>query len=146
MYHSGRLSNKAMDPTPLGPLARPSDGARHRHRVRQTSLKMPVTDVDQEEVVRLLVHDLHATVGAGYDTLALDNASRLRQFIDDVGSYVQRVVDDTQQDMHDEFVDTVWPKCPRHAHPLWFRDGSWWCERDEWCVARLGELKSHDAA
>lgn len=42
-----------------------------------------------------------------------------------------------------EFVDTVWPKCPRHRHPLWFRDGSWWCERDDLCVARLGELESY---
>ncbi len=104
---------------------------------------MPISDVDQEQVVRLLVHDLHSTVGAGHDYLALNNAVRLRQFIDDAAIYIQRVVDDTQQDMHDEFVDTVWPKCPRHPHPLWFRDGSWWCERDALCVARLGELESH---
>jgi hypothetical protein len=47
----------------------------------------------------------------------------------------------TQQDIHDGFIDTAWPKCPRHPHPLWFRDGSWWCERDQLCVARLGELE-----
>jgi hypothetical protein len=101
-----------------------------------------ITDVDQEQVVRLLVRDLRATVGAGHDDLALNNAIRLRQFIEDVASYIQEVVDATQQDMHDEFVDTVWPRCPLHAHPLWFRDGSWWCERDDRCVARLGELES----
>jgi hypothetical protein len=107
---------------------------------------MAITDVDQEQVVRLLLHDLHATAGSGHDHLALNNAVRIRQFIDDVTSYIQKVVDDTQQDMHDEFVDTVWLKCPRHPHPLWFRDGSWWCERDELCVARLGELESRGAA
>jgi hypothetical protein len=107
---------------------------------------MPVTDVDQERVLRLLIHDLHATVGADHDRFALDNAVRLREFIDDVASYIQCVVDDTQQDIHDEFVDTVWPKCPRHTHPLWFRDGSWWCESDHICVAPLGDLESHRAA
>jgi hypothetical protein len=106
---------------------------------------MPVTDADQEQVIRKLIHDLHATVGTGHDYLAVDNAFRLREFIDDVASYIQKVVDDTQQDMHDEFVDTVWPKCPRHRHPLWFRDGSWCCERDDLCVARLGELESYPA-
>jgi hypothetical protein len=104
---------------------------------------MPITDVDQEQIVRLLVHDLHATVGAGHEDLALSNAVRLRQFVEDVATYIQRVVDDTQQDMHDEFVDTVWPRCPRHAHPLWFRNGTWSCERDELCVARLGELETN---
>src|SRR5258706_6802458 len=107
---------------------------------------MPITDDDQEQVVRLLVHDLHATVGAGHDVVALNNAVRLRQFVDDVARYIERVVSDTQPDMHDEFVDTVWPNCPRHAHPLWFRDGSWCCERDGLRVARLGELESSAAA
>jgi hypothetical protein len=35
---------------------------------------MPVTDTDQELVVRLLIHDLHSTVGAGHDGLPLGNA------------------------------------------------------------------------
>jgi hypothetical protein len=107
---------------------------------------MPITDAIQEQVVRLLVHDLHATIGVGHDHLVLNNAVRLRQFIDDAAGYIQRVVDATQQDIHDEFVDTVWPKCPRHAHPLLFRDGSWWCERDERCVAPLGGLEPGGAA
>lgn len=102
---------------------------------------MSITDVDQSRVVQLLLQDLQATVGASHDYLAENNAVRLRQFIDDVASYVQRVVDDTQQDIHDEFIDTVWPRCPRHAHPLWFRDGWWWCERDGQRVAPLGQLE-----
>lgn len=102
---------------------------------------MPITDVDQDRVVQLLVRDLHATVGAEHDYLAVNNAVRLREFVENAESYVQRVVEDTQQDIHDEFIDTEWPQCPRHTHPLWFRDGSWWCERDEVCVAPLGELE-----
>ena len=107
---------------------------------------MPITDLDQARVVQLLVRDLRATVGPGHDYLAQNNAVRLRQFIEDVESYLQRVVDDTQQDIHDEFIDTVWPRCPRHAHPLWLRDGSWWCERDQQQVVPLGELESTHAA
>jgi hypothetical protein len=107
---------------------------------------MPITDVDQQHLVRLLIHDLHATVGVGHDDVAGNNAIRLRQFIEDLATYIQKVVDDTQQDMHDEFIDTLWPKCPRHAHPLWYRDGWWWCEQDGLSVARLGELGPHGAA
>jgi hypothetical protein len=103
---------------------------------------MSITDADQQSVVQRLTLDLHATVGPGHDDVVLDHAVRLRQFIDGVASYIQRVVDETQQDIHDAFIDTAWPKCPRHPHPLWFRDGSWWCERDGLCVARLGELES----
>src|SRR5262245_23620507 len=102
---------------------------------------MPITDADQDRVVDLLLHDLHATVGSDHGHLAVSNAIRLRQFIDDVATYTARVVDDTQQDVHDESIDTVWPKCPRHAHPLCFRNGSWWCEGDGLPVARLGELE-----
>src|SRR5262245_2489725 len=110
------------------------------------AIQMPISDAAQEQVVRLLMQDLHATVGTGHDHFALNNAVRLRPFIDDARTYIQSVVDSTQQDIHDEFADTVWPKCPRHEHPLWFRDDSWWCEQDEVSVARLGELESYGAA
>jgi hypothetical protein len=60
---------------------------------------------------------------------------------DDAGDYVQKVVDDVQQHLHDLRIDTTWPRCPRHLrHPLWFRDGWWWCECDTVAIARLGEL------
>jgi hypothetical protein len=33
------------------------------------------------------------------------------------------------------------PACPRHlAHPVWYQDGAWWCERDTVPFAALGEL------
>jgi hypothetical protein len=102
---------------------------------------MPVTDGDAERIVRLLVQDLKATIGTGHEGLAAENASRLRQFIDEPDQYVARVVDDTQQDVHDFFIDTTWPRCPRHQrHPLWFRENAWWCEEDRVRVANLGEL------
>jgi hypothetical protein len=104
---------------------------------------MTLSDRDQVRVVQLLIKDLHATVGAGHDHLAQINALRLRAFVDNVDSYLQHVVDGTQQQIHDEFLDTAWPRCPRHAHhPLWFRDGAWWCGGDNVRVAQLGELES----
>ena len=99
-----------------------------------------ISDSDQDDVVQKLTRDLRATIGAGHDHLAVDNAIRVRQFIPDVDDYVAKVVGDTQQDMHDQFIDTDWPKCPRHSHPLWFHLGAWWCEQDGVRVAALGEL------
>lgn len=102
---------------------------------------MAVTDADEERIVRLLGQDLKTTIGPGHEGLAVENASRLRQFIDEPVQYAERVVDDTQQDIHDFFIDTTWPKCPRHQrHPLWFRDNTWWCEEDRVRVANFGEL------
>jgi hypothetical protein len=55
----------------------------------------------------------------------------------------EKVVDDVQQAIHDTFVDPTWPQCPRHHnHPLWYRDGQWWCDADDVSIARLGELRS----
>ena len=102
---------------------------------------MAVTDADEERIVRLLSQDLQATIGPGHEALAVENANRLRQFIDEPVQYGERVVDDTQQDVHDFFIDTTWPRCPRHQrHPLWFRENAWWCEEDHVRIAQLGEL------
>jgi hypothetical protein len=102
---------------------------------------MPVTDADEERIVRLLGQDLQATIGPGHEGIAVENASRLRQFVDEPVQYAARVVEDTQQDVHDFFIDTTWPTCPRHQrHPLWFREDAWWCEQDRVRVATLGEL------
>ena len=75
------------------------------------------------------------------NALWLENATRLRQFIEERASYLDRVVEDTQQAIHDDFIDTTWPRCPRHhRHPLWLHNGGWWCEEDGICIASLGEL------
>lgn len=102
---------------------------------------MAVTADDQERIVCLVSRDLAATIGPGHEELAARNASRVRQFIDDANDYVARVVDDTQQDVHDLRIDTTWPECPRHQrHPLWVHDHAWWCETDRVRVADLGDL------
>jgi len=55
---------------------------------------------------------------------------------------LEELVGSLQTYIHDMFIDTTWPACPKHSnHPLWFgRDDSWWCDRDDERVAPLGEL------
>ncbi len=37
-------------------------------------------------------------------------------FVDDATWFTTKVAEDVQQVLHDCFVDTVWPQCPRHRH------------------------------
>lgn len=63
---------------------------------------------------------------------------------------VVKAVEDLQQYLHDTFVDTSWPPCPRHPnHPLWLEeseDGAivWQCAQDQVVVAPLGKLPGAD--
>jgi hypothetical protein len=92
-----------------------------------------------EEVVPLLERDVSRTVGPSYRSLVQDTAAKVREL--DREDFGDKVVEDVQQFLHDTFVDTTWPACPRHiTHPLWYRDGAWWCETDGVTIARLGEL------
>ena len=98
------------------------------------------TEEDERQVIILATRDLQNTLGPGYENIAQSHASRLREF-GTAEDYVERVVNNVQQEIHDEFIDTSWPRCPRHPHaPLWFRDGGWWCEHDGELIAALGSL------
>jgi hypothetical protein len=69
----------------------------------------------------------------------LDRAAELREF--DLGAADEKLAEDVQQEIHDTFVDTSWPACPRHGrHPLWYRDGAWYCDQLAAPVAALGAL------
>lgn len=93
-------------------------------------------------MARLVTQDLLATVGPGFEEFAIEAAARLRLFRDTLAAYEQEVVDDVQQRLHDEFVDTTWPACPlHHHHPLWYSEGWWRCPQ-EGAIARLGELRT----
>jgi hypothetical protein len=84
---------------------------------------------------------VEATIGRGHDETIVEAAARRRLYVGDPAGYVDEVVDDVQQHIHDAFVDTTWPACPYHPnHPLWFSDGWWRCERITGPVASLGEL------
>ena len=105
--------------------------------------EMAVSDEDEERTVRLVLADVNGTIGPGHESIVRANATRLREFADDPHNYLERVAEATQQDLHDEFIDTDWPRCPRHGrHPLWFNDGGWWCQQDRVLIARAGELRS----
>ena len=59
----------------------------------------------------------------------------------DPAYFVEYVVEQIQQDMHDLFIDTQWPACPRHPHhPMWYHDDYWWCSTDGAAIVQLGEL------
>ena len=54
-------------------------------------------------------------------------------------------MDDFQQQIHDEHIDTTWPACPRHPnHPLNYSSLSdaWCCPRDGAVISRLGEVRA----
>lgn len=94
---------------------------------------------DLTRVLPLLKRDVQATIGPTHDALIDGIAADVREL--DVKGEAEKVVNDVQQYFHDTFVDTTWPACPRHGnHPLWYRDGSWWCVEDGAAVARLGQL------
>lgn len=113
--------------------------------LRVGRLHVAVSDADQGRICRLLLQDIEATIGPGYEAVVSENAINVRTFVDSPAAYREKLVEDVQQYFHDCFVDTTWPTCPRHAqHPLWLRGEHWYCERDGEPIARLGELRSLD--
>lgn len=101
----------------------------------------PISERDENHLIDLIARDLVGTVGGSVESMAIESAAHLRLLCDTEAEYLQRVVDDVQQRLHDEFIDTSWPECPLHGgHPLWFSDGWWRCGAT--AVARLGELRS----
>jgi hypothetical protein len=102
---------------------------------------MTVTDADEARVVRLVTQDVAATLGSGHERLIQVVAAHVRTFRDEPDDYVDKVVEDVQQKLHDLFIDTTWPACPFHpTHPLWLHDEQWVCERTHRPVAGLGDL------
>lgn len=100
-----------------------------------------ISDADEARVVDLVGRDVVATIGPGHLDMVVAAARHQRQFADSVESYLERVVEEVQQYIHDSFIDTAWPSCPHHPnHPMWFTDG-WW-RADGQPVARLGDLAS----
>jgi len=98
---------------------------------------------DLEHVLPLLQRDVEATLGPGHRKLIADTAADVREL--DVEGEGDKLVEDVQQYIHDTSGDATWPACPRHTrHPLWYRDGAWWCVEDGVPVARLGELTGKD--
>ena len=101
---------------------------------------MAFSQFDLTELVSRLEHDVSRTLGPVHRGRVHDTVAGME--IGDVSDPDAIIVDAVQQALHDEFVDTTWPACPRHhRHPLWYRNGQWWCEQDGAPIASLGELE-----
>jgi hypothetical protein len=108
---------------------------------RRTLEQDGISDADNARIVSLLCRDLENTVGAGHEQVVEEAAARIRLFSDDPADFEQRVVDDVQQELHDSFVDTSWPRCPAHPHhPLWYSAPSWVCPKTGRVFAELGTV------
>jgi len=104
---------------------------------------MAITDDDEKAVVEALSRDLKAWRLDRYLHLITAEASNARDLVEDRQDFIEKVVEDVQQDLMDQFIDTTWPRCPRHfRHPLWYHDGAWFCDQDNAVIAKLGELPS----
>jgi hypothetical protein len=103
---------------------------------QRITVQMPL---DVPEVVTRLERDVVRTLGESYRELVRDAAATVALLaIADPG---EKIVQDVQQHIHDTYVDTNWPTCPRHrTHPVWYADGAWVCEQDHAIVAALGDL------
>jgi hypothetical protein len=98
-------------------------------------------------VAALVLRDVSATLGAGYEELITSTAFHHREFCEDYDTSVGQVIEDVQQYFHDVRISTTWPTCPRHPnHPMWIRGSahglSWYCERDGHVIAMVGDLDS----
>jgi hypothetical protein len=100
--------------------------------------------VDRKAAETLLARDVASTLGAEQQSHIDDFIRSARRYVDPSDPwYTQRVVDDVQQYFHDTHLHTTWPPCPRHVnHPLWYKDGWWWCERDQMRIVKLGDLSA----
>ena len=94
---------------------------------------------DFDRTVELLEQDVVRTLGEAHRHVVRSAAGAVVRL--DVADPEAKLVEDMQQSVHDTFVDTTWPFCPRHhTHPLWYVDGAWWCMQEHVLVAPLGEL------
>lgn len=115
------------------------------------------------EAFSLLVADLTATLGwdrEAAEGLTLEEAGKLIEFLGEAeeqtvrrisgDEYTVHVIENVQQRLHDEFIDTAWPACPvAQTHPLWIhgeeRPRVWRCLADGVTVP-LGSLSSSATA
>ena len=109
--------------------------------IRAQPAPSPLNSIDPGVTARLRA-DVTNTVGADFVVIVETLATALASL--DMIDAETKLIEDVQQDLMDNFVNTCWPECPRHgSHPLWYREGSWWCDdKDQVAVAALGMLAS----
>lgn len=95
------------------------------------------------EAADALKRDVAATLGAARAAVVDRHAARLLPFDWSQDVLAAKLIDDVQQELHENFADTTWPHCPAHPnHPLWFEDGAWRCSELGRPVAALGDLET----
>ena len=108
---------------------------------------MDFTQAEITEQLDRLRRDLRATGHGELEWVVAVEAKNVASFATDPAWYIDKVIEDVQQRLQDEHIDTTWPACPRHPnHPLDFIDGAWRCPRDKAAIAGLGELAQTRAA
>jgi hypothetical protein len=102
---------------------------------------MAVSDAIVADITGRLRRDLLATLGNEHAAVVHEETAQLQAFAADAEAYADLAVTNVQEGVQEGAIDSTWPRCPRHLrHPLWFRDGTWWCEADGVAIAPLGEL------
>ena len=100
-----------------------------------------ITDELAADIAARLRHDLAATLGDDHGTLVRQEVAHVRDIVTNADWFVEKVIEDVQQRLHDERINTVWPQCPRHKrHPLWEHEGAWVCEQDGVVIAPVAQL------
>ncbi len=93
---------------------------------------------DVRKVLRALRRDVERTSGMAWAPVAPsapDPAST-----DEAAALIARAVTTGQRAVH-AAGEPHWPRCPHHFdHPLTYRDGWWYCERDAAFIAQLGRV------
>lgn len=122
---------------------------------RDTLERVGVDPAEIERAVVLVGMDLSATLGFPSETAeavarreAITAAEIMNQWDDEVSwpRFLTRVLEETQQWLHDTFLDTTWPRCPEHGnHPLWLTDDDspgWACTSTNTAVCPVGHLST----
>jgi hypothetical protein len=121
-----------------------------------------IPDVDTHRIPRLLADDILGTLGEQYlgllretvkaayvlvtEAITHPTIGAAPEFRDDQtaqADFDRKVIDEFQQRIHDERIDTAWPACPRHSnHPLAFdhEHKVWRCPTDSIRTFPLGRL------
>ena len=91
------------------------------------------------QLIPLLERDVVRSLGPRYASIVHDAAANVASL--GIAARCEKLVEDVQQYLQDTLVDETWPPCPHHpAHPLSYRDGAWWCDRDAVPIAQVGDL------
>jgi hypothetical protein len=131
---TGRGSNADVD---MAPCLEPRVG---RDLTIECANHRPLTPRDVEKALRGLKRDVERTSGLSWAEVAPPSPSA--GISSDPSEALTAPVTAAQRAVH-AAGETQWPRCPHHFdHPLTYREGWWFCERDAAFIAAVGRLSS----